>query len=302
MYKNGLSQPTYKQFHSTETALLKVHNDINLNIDNGKATALTLFDLSATFDTIDHNILITRLSTWYGISGTALSWFTSYLTDRQQTIKIGNCFSDMLPTSCGVPQGSVLGPLLFTLYTPPLSSVIQGHNLDHHLYADDTQIYISLTTPDGCRSLHQPRHCLQYVSLWMKNSKLKLNANKTEFIIIGTVTQRAKLDGFFPTHILIQSVTPAPPVSNLGVNFDESFNFKQHISKTCRCCFYHIREPRIRRLLSLYVAKTIATTLVSSRLDYCNSLLYNTANKDIVRLQRVQNCLARVVFITRCRF
>ncbi|KAK2172574.1 hypothetical protein NP493_941g01032 [Ridgeia piscesae] len=130
----------------------------------------------------------------------------------------------------------------------------------------------------------------------MKNSKLKLNANKTEFIIIGTVTQRAKLDGFFPTHILNQSVTPAPSVSNLGVNFDESFNFKQHISKTCRSCFYHIRDlRRIRRFLSLSVAKTITTALVSSILDYCNSLLYNTANKDIARLQRVQNCLAKVV-------
>ena len=116
MYKNGLSnvsQSAYKQFHSTETALSKVHNDINLNIDNGKVTALTLLDLSAAFDTIDHNILITRLSTWYGISGTALSWFTSYLTDRQQAIKIGNCFSDMLPTSCGIPQGFCFGAFAF---------------------------------------------------------------------------------------------------------------------------------------------------------------------------------------------
>ena len=78
----------------------------------------------------------------------------------KQAIKIGNCFSDMLPTSCGVPQGSVLGSLLFNLYTTPLSSVIQGHNLDHHLYADDTQIYTSLTTPDACRSLNQLRDCL----------------------------------------------------------------------------------------------------------------------------------------------
>ena len=111
----------------------------DISIDNGKVTALT---------------------TWYGISGTALSWFTSYLTDRRQAIKIGNCFSNMLPTSCGVPQGSVLGPL-FTLYTTPLSSVIQSHNLDHHLYADDTQICVSLTTPDTCRSLNQLRDCLQ---------------------------------------------------------------------------------------------------------------------------------------------
>ena len=89
---------------------------------------------------------------------------------------------------------------------------------------------VSLTTPDTCRSLNQLRDCLQDVSLWMKNSKLKLNADKTEFLIIGTWTQRAKLlDGFFPTHILSQSITPAASVLNLGVTFYENFNFKQHI-------------------------------------------------------------------------
>ena len=208
-----------------------------LTLIMAKVTALTLLEVSAAFDTIDHDILITRLSTWNGISGTALSWFTSYLTDIRQTIKIGNCLSDMLPTSCGVLHGSFLGPLLFTLYTTPLCSVIQSHNLDHHLYADDTHIYVSLTTPDTCRSLSQFRDCLQDVSLWMKNSKLKQNADKTEFLIIGISTLRAKFDVFFPTNILSQSITPAALVLNLGVTFDENFNFKQHTSKTSRCCF-----------------------------------------------------------------
>ena len=122
----------------------------------------------------------------------------------------------------------------FTLYTTPLSSVIQGHNLDHHLYVDDTQIYISLTTSDTCHSLNQLSDCLQDVSLWMKHCKLKLNADKkTEFLIIGTRTQRAKLDGFFPTHILSQCVTPAPSVLNLGVTFEKTSisnsTFRKHV-------------------------------------------------------------------------
>ena len=117
-------------------AVLKLTTQGCLNMDKSKVTTLTLLDLSAVFVIIGHSILIKHLSMWYGISGTALSWFSSNLTDRYQRVKIGNCFSATLPTSCGVPQGSVLGPLLFTLCTTPLSSVIQTHKLDHHLYTD----------------------------------------------------------------------------------------------------------------------------------------------------------------------
>ena len=195
---SNVFQSAYKQFHSTETALLKVHNDVTLNMDKGKVTALTLLDLSGA---VDHNILIKRLSMSYGISGTALSWFSSYLTDRYQRVKITNCFSGALPT-----LGSIFGPLLFTLYTSPLSSVIQTHNLDHHLYAaDDTQIYYYLATPDTNCSLNQLRDCLQNLFHWTTNSKLKLNANKTEFLIIGAQKECGKLDCFFPRPMLSQT-------------------------------------------------------------------------------------------------
>ena len=123
-------QSAYRKFHSTETALLKIHNDI--------LAALNLLDLSAAFDTIDHIMLLSSLDDWFGVTGKALDWFKSYLTGRCQRIKLGDCLSSKADFKLGVPQGSVIGPLLFTLYTTPLSSMIFEHDIPHHLYADDS--------------------------------------------------------------------------------------------------------------------------------------------------------------------
>ena len=164
----------------------------------------------------------------------------------------------------------------------------------------DTQTYITLATPATNCSLNKLRDCLQNIFHWMTDSILKLNANETEFLIIGTQKNRCKLDCFFPTPMLSQNFTPAISARNLGVTFDNNFNLRQHITQTCHCCFYRIHDLcRIRRYMSFAVAKTIATALVSSRPDYCNSLYHNIALKDILKLQRVQYCLARV--ITRSR-
>ena len=127
------------------------------------------------------------------------------------------------------------------------------------------------------------------VSAWMTGSKLKLNPSKTEFLLIETKLQREKFLNNFPCLILVQDKNPA---KNLGVLFDSSLNFRKHISQTCRACFYHIRDlRRIRKSLSLDLVKHIAVALVRSKLDYCNSLFHNMPEKDIARLQRVQNCL-----------
>ena len=113
-------QSAYKKFHSTETALIKVHNDIATAIDSGHSVILVLLDLSAAFDTVDHTILIRRLSTRFGIRGGALDWFVSYLSDRKQYVKVNNTSSNSLCVTQGVPQGSVLGAILYSLYTSPL--------------------------------------------------------------------------------------------------------------------------------------------------------------------------------------
>ena len=164
------------------------------------------------------------------------------------------------------------------------------------MYADDTQVYIELSQSDTHKSISSLSNCLTDISLWMKLSKLKLNSDKTEFIIIGTKQQRHKLSNHFPVKLLDNDISPSDSVRNLGVIFDSDFSFHKHVSNICKSCFYHIRDlRRIRRHIPLSTAKRISSSLISSRLDYCNSLINNTAKQDLSQLQRVQNCLARVV-------
>jgi len=135
-------------------------------------------------------------------------------------------------------------------------------------------------------SLTQLRYCLSDISGRMTNNRLRLNGNKTNFIIIGTSRQSSKITRSFPTPILNHIITPSDTVRNLVVTFDSEFNFRKHTSLKCRSCFYHIRDlRRIRRYIFIPFAKTIATALITSGLDYCNSLLYNIASKDILKLQ-----------------
>ena len=147
-YLDETFQSAYKEFHSNETALLRVHNDILCSLDQNKSVILLLLDLSAAFDTVDHAILISRLSNRFGVKGTALAWFKSYLTSRQQFVNVKDGMSSRRPLLRGVPQGSVLGPLLYLVYVyiAPIADIIKNHDLLYHLYFNDTQLYISLNT------------------------------------------------------------------------------------------------------------------------------------------------------------
>ena len=265
-------------------------------MDDGRFTALTLLDLSVAFDTIDHTILLRRLCNWFGVSWKELDWFKSYITGRSERIKLGNCLSSRSDLSFWVPQGSVLGPLLFTLYATPLSSLVSGHAIPHHLYADDSQLYVSFSSGDSAAALNGLQSCLASVQSWMSTNKLKLNPDKTEFFLIGNERQRSKYLSMFPIELLGIKSYPAKSARNLGVIFDKNFNFRSHISAICSSCIYHIQDLwRIRRHLDLDSAKLLANALVSSRLDYCNSLLSGIAETDLTKLQRILNRLARVV-------
>src|SRR4029077_11756432 len=146
-------QSAYRPSHSTETALLRIQNDLLLVINEHRVSALILLDLSAAFDTIDHKILLKRLSSFYGISGSALDLLSSYLSNRTQSVSINSCSTSPSPVPTGVPQRLVLGPLLFTLYTSPISQLFKNSSVNYHLYADDTQLYISFLPSDVESSL-----------------------------------------------------------------------------------------------------------------------------------------------------
>ena len=135
---NTSHQSAYCKHHSTETALLYIHNHLVSAIGSQKVSCPCLLDLSATFDITEHDILITRLSSWFGIHGSVLSWFKSYLSSRSFHIKCITDMSSWHTSSCGVPQCSVFHPLLFIMYTTPLSTLISSCSLNHHLYGDDT--------------------------------------------------------------------------------------------------------------------------------------------------------------------
>ena len=212
-------QSAYRKFHSTDTALLKIRNDILSSMDTVKVTALTLFDLSAAFNTIDHTILLRRLDDWFVVTGKALDWFQSYLTGGCQRIKLGDCLSSKADLKFGVPQRSVIGPLLFTLHTTPLSSMIFEHAIPHHLYADDSQLCVSLASGDSAAALNGLQSCLASVQSWMSTNKLKLNPDKTEFFLTANEQQRSKYLSMFPIELLGVKTNAAKSAQNLGVTF-----------------------------------------------------------------------------------
>ena len=231
------------------------------------------------------------------MSGIFFEWFKSYISKRQQRVHIDGSVSCRQDLHFGVPQGSVLGPFLFCLYSTSISQIITTQDVSHHMYADDTHVYLELSQSDTHKSISILSDFLTDISLWMKSSKLMLNSDKTEFISIGTNQQRHKLSNNFPVKLLDNDISPSDSVRNLGVIFDRYFSFHKHVSNICKSCFYHIRDlRRIRRHIPLSTAKTISNALISSRLDYCsNSLIDNIAKQDLSKLQRVQNCLSRVV-------
>ena len=292
-------QSAYKQYHSTETALIKVHNDILWAMERQGVTILILLDLSSAFDTIDHEVLLHRLEYMLGVHGTPLAWFRSYVSGRSQRVLIDGKFSSVQSLIYGVPQGSVLGPLLFVIYILPLGELVRQFDLALHIYADDTQVYFSVcpTTQEGVdQAASKIEDCVNKIQTWMSQNFLKLNADKTEVIVFGFRTQLSK---FHLPSITIAGVNvPVQnnPVRNLGVFFDSGLTMTAQVANVIKATNYHLLNiSRARKMLTNDAAKIAVHTLVTSRLDYCNSLLAGINKTLLSRLQNVQRTAARII-------
>jgi len=192
-------QSAYRQHHSTETAVTKVYNDSLLAADSGLVSALCLLDLTAAFDTVDHDLLLLRLEQQLGLRGVPLLWFASYLRCRSYRVCHAGCTSKTVWVACSVPQWSVLGPRLFIMYTADLNDNVKEHKVNLHGYADDTQLYIHCQPDETSAAVALFERCIKDVDDWMSANTLKLNIDKTELLWVGTKYNLSKLNGCGPS-------------------------------------------------------------------------------------------------------
>ena len=293
-------QSGYRVNHSCESATLAIYNDLLCISDTKNKIVLLLLDLSAAFDTVNHHLLLIKLSKKFGLSGTVLNWFKSYLGNRSFEVKIHHSKSSRCYLSIGVPQGSILGPILFILYTKELEYIARKHGFSIHLYADDTQLYIEfnplLFNMDSIES--RIISCITEIKNWMTNNCLKINPEKTKVLIIEPLINNS---GFVPNVISIdhngEDTETSSVVRSLGVLFDDNLNFEDHVNLVVKQCNSQLRNLYvIASKLTFNLKKQLIHCLVLSKLDYCNSLYFGLPTYLINKLQKVQNSCVRFLF------
>jgi hypothetical protein len=291
------SQSAYRINYSTETALLAIQNDLLSAVDAGMGSALLLLDLSAAFDTVDHQRLLERLASTFGVTGSALGWFQSYLSGRTQSVKALGVTSSPTPLSFGVPQGSVLGPSLFSVYTSPVPAIASRHGVSVKQFSDDTQEYVHFKMNPHSQSvaLGSLADCAAETEDWFIDNRVKLNMGKS--LLLYTVPQRHSSE--LVTSPLVVGDTTLPPTvqaRNLGVIFDSALSMVPQVNSVCKCAFFHLTLiGRIRKYLDVRSAKSLVHALVLSRIDYANALLFGLPKSLLGKLQRVQNAAARLI-------
>ena len=251
-------QSAYRPHYSCETALVSLMDDLLWGLERKQVTQMCFMDLSAAFDTVDHEILLNVLNFEFGVKGTALEWFSNYLDNRTSSVMVNSSQSSFQSVDFSVPQGSLLGPVLYSVYASTLQYIIPDQ-FELHAYADDHAIKQSHTANAYEAKLvnSQMSQTMQKVKIWMDMNRLKLNESKTEFIMFGSkqMVDRCQVDSLTVNGMSIDCSTS---IKYLGVFLDQSLTLKKQVATKCRAAMAGLRLIRnIRHMLTQDACHTI---------------------------------------------
>lgn len=291
------NQSAYRRHHSCESALLRLVNDLLDGMEKKEVTALIAIDLSAAFDTVDHDILLEVLQNQYGVKGTAINWVDSYLRPRSCKVNVGSAYSAPRSLQCCVPQGSCSGPWFYLTYAGTLFDEIPPH-IQVYGFADDhiaAMRFSPNVVGDETSSIKGLEDCALEINSWMKGNKLKMNTKKTEFILFGSQHYLSKCETE-NINIAGDVVSSETCIRYLGAWLDNVLNFKHHVKTKCRAAMMnYFKIKSIRKYLTQDATETLVLSLVISHLDYCNSILYGIAKCEMDKMQRIQSMCAKLI-------
>ena len=304
------NQSGYRALHSCETLNLLMFNTILQEIDSGKVVAVFLLDMSAAFDTIDHNLLLETLHNAYGFKGTVLNWFSSYLSNRKFSVSVDQHSSELMDTVYGVPQGSILGPVLFILYTKHLQHIAEKHHIHTQMYADDTQLYVSFDPRTNCDSFYSSvETCLSEINNWLTKQFLKLNESNTKLILLCKPSVRKLFQDYnhqFAITLNNSQISEVnwsnEKVKSLGIYLDPDLTMTNHVLYLKKFCVGKLMEwKRIRTFLSEKTRLLLVKQIILAKFDYNNVLFIGLPKHILNDLQFVINCAIRFIYKLKYR-
>ena len=286
--------------------MLKVVNDIQSEIKKNNLSVILMLDLSAAFDTIDQTRLLNKLEACFFIRGNALKFIESYIKGRTYSVFLNGKSSNRCQLDYGVPQGSILGPKLFSMYIQDVEEIAIAHRIEIHSYADDTNLYLGFK-PMGefGASMEKIEGCLNEIQLYMRKNFLKINVSKTQVLFCGSPNQLSLYESRFSElysalDIDISDSTVLQNAKTLGLVIDQKLKFDDMISDIVKGAYFKLNKLKtIRNSLNEKTRISLVKCYVLTKLDYCNFVFANASNKQIYRLQKCMNSAVRFIYDVR---